>query len=218
MVLFQNSHMTKPKQPNRSLCDTVAHNTSRTSSSSSKDARAVRSGQALREALLALLERKPFEQITIRQICAEAGVHYATFFRHHPTKESLLDDIATDQIARLNELTMAVRAASDLRAGFRALCAYVDEHRALWSTLLNGGAGAAMREEWVRQSKRVAATEAPAHSWLPSELATICAATLIAETLAWWVAQPQGAYSVDEVSAILFRLLAASVMDPDLLD
>lgn len=192
----------------------MAHNPDNTTSSSSTDARALRSGIALSEALLALLERKAFEQITIRDICAEAGVHYATFFRHHATKESLLDGIATNQIAKLSALAMAIRNSSDYQAGFQALCAYVDEHRSLWSTLLNGGAGAAMREEWLRQSKKVAATVQPA-TWLPGELGTICAATLIAETLAWWLAQPDTAFDVNQVANILLRLLTTSIIAPD---
>lgn len=207
--------MNKLATANQQLRDTMDHKGNRLPSSSSKDARALRSAQALREAMLALLERKPLEQITIRDICAESGVSYATYFRHHSTKESLLDEIATDQIRRLNELTLAIREASDFQAGFRALCVYVDEHRSLWSTLLNGGAGAAMRAEWVRQSQRVAAQEQPINSWLPVDLGTICAATLIAETLAWWVAQPREAHSVEDVASILLRLLTSSIMAPD---
>jgi AcrR family transcriptional regulator len=200
---------------NRKLSDSVSHKAPATASSTSKDARALRSGQALRDALLSLLLQKPFDQITIRDICAEAGVHYATFFRHHPTKEALLDEIATEQIKQLNKLTLAIRDAEDYEAGFRALCSYVDEHRKLWSTLLNGGAGSAMREEWVRQSRAVAAKVPPVHSWMPAELGTVCAATLIAETVAWWLAQPEGAYSVDEMAGILFRLLTSSLITPD---
>jgi hypothetical protein len=115
----------------------------------------------------------------------------------------------------LNKLTLQIRDAEDYLGGFRALFAYVDEHRTLWSTLLNGGAGSAMREEWVRQSRRVAAIEGSANSWLPSDLGTICAATLIAETVAWWVGQPKSAYSVDEAAAILLRLLTSSIIVPD---
>lgn len=200
---------------NQNLRDTVAHNINRPASSSSKDARAVRSAIALRTAFLALLERKALDQITIRDICAEASVHYATFFRHHQTKESLLDEIAKDQIAELNALTLAIKGADDYHAGFQALCAYVGDHRALWSTLLNGGAGATMREEWVRQSKKVAEMVDPVNSWLPAELGTICAATLIAETLAWWVGQPVDSYSVEEIATILYRLLTTSIMAPD---
>lgn len=200
---------------NQKLSDSVSHKSPATASSTSKDARALRSGQALRDALLSLLLQKPFDQITIRDICAEAGVHYATFFRHHQTKEALLEEIATEQIKQLNKLTLAIRDAEDYEAGFRALCSYVDEHRSLWSTLLNGGAGGAMREEWVRQSRAVALKVPPVHSWMPAELGTICAATLIAETIAWWLAQPEGAYSVDEMAGILFRLLTSSLITPD---
>lgn len=184
-------------------------------SAQSRDARAVRSGEALRAAMLALLETTPLDQVTVRDICAQAGVHYATFFRHYPSKEALLDEIARDQIDRLIALTMAIRAKSDFAVGFEAVCEYVDEHRALWSVLLNGGAGSAMREEWVRESLAVSEREPRQNHWLPRELGTICAATLIAETIAWWLAQPEGSHSVAEITAILNRLLANSVLAPD---
>lgn len=203
------------KKPKSTLSDTVAHKRDAPVSSSSKDARAIRSAQSLRDALLALLLRKPFDQITIRDICAEAGVHYATFFRHHQTKEELLNAIAQDQIRQLNLLTLEIGDAIDYDAGFRALCEYVADHRSLWATLLNGGAGATMREEWVRQSQIVAATVPPVTSWLPHELGTICAATLIAETIAWWVGQPEDAYSVNDVAKILHRLLVKALMSPE---
>jgi AcrR family transcriptional regulator len=207
--------MAGSNKPNHELSDIVSRKGQSLASSSSKDARAVRSGLALREALLSLLERKPFDQITVRDICAEAGVHYATFFRHYQTKEGLLDDIARSQIEQLNVLTLAIRGAASYEAGCQALCAYVGEHRTLWSILLNGGAGAAMREEWLRQSQMVAAVEAPINSWLPTDLGTICAATLIAETLAWWVGKPEEDYSVEAIAGILHRLLSTSIIAPD---
>lgn len=202
-------------QPPEAPSDMALGNRRHPASSRSKDLRAVRSGQALREALLALLPQKPFDQVTVRDICAQARVHYATFFRHHPTKEALLDDIAKDQIRRLTALTLAIRDADDYLAGLMALCQYVDDHRGLWAILLNGGAGSAMREEWLRQSREVAARETSVNSWLPQELGTICAASLIAETLAWWVAQPEDVHDVEEVARILHRLLVNSVIAPD---
>jgi AcrR family transcriptional regulator len=210
--MLQNETMAARSKPTQQMSDTVSHRVQLPASSNSKDARALRSGQALRDALLSLLLKKPFDQITIRDICAEAGVHYATFFRHHQTKEALLEEIATEQIKQLNKLTLQIRGADDYQAGFRALFTYVDEHRSLWSTLLNGGAGAAMREEWVRQSQRVAENEKSVSSWLPTELGTVCAATLIAETIAWWVEQPKGAYSVEQVAEIQLRLLTSPLI------
>ncbi len=185
------------------------------SSAKSSDARARKSSQALRDALMHILEKQAFDEITIRDICRQADVHYSTFFRHHETKEALLESIAQNQIAQLNELSLAIREADDYGAGLRALCSYVHENRKLFSILLNGGAGAAMREEWVRQSRLVADREGPINSWLPTELGTVCAATLIAETIAWWVAQPASRYSVDQVAYILMRMLTTSIITPD---
>jgi AcrR family transcriptional regulator len=182
--------MTEAGKPNPDVRDTVPHNSDRERGSTGKDARAVRSGVALRDALLRLLGRKPFEQITVRDICAEAGVHYATFFRHYASKEALLDTLAADQIATSVELTLPIRDAGDERGSLHALCAYIDEHRALWSVLLNGGAGATMRAEWLRAARIVAESREPVGSWLPKELGTICSTSLIVETVAWWLAQP----------------------------
>lgn len=207
--------MSERNDPNPALCDTVAHSSNGGRGSTTKDARAVRSGAALRDALLRLLTTKSFDQITVRDICAEAGVHYATFFRHHPSKEALLDHIATEQIVTSVELTLPIKDAGDDRGSLDALCAYVDEHRALWSVLLNGGAGAAMRGEWLRQARIVAETRDSVGSWLPKELGTICSTSLIVETVAWWLTQPEGAYSADQVAGILERLVAGSTLAGD---
>lgn len=207
--------MTGTPKRRRKESDTAAHSGKPLSSAKSKDARALRSARALQDALLSLLQRRSFDQITVRDICAEAEVHYATFFRHHQSKEELLDAIAKDQIAHLNQLTLAIRDTDTYLAGFRALCLYVDNHRDLWSILLNGGAGAAMREEWLRQAKMVAEAEKPANAWLPAELGTICASTLIAETLAWWVAQPRDAYDVEYIAQLLFRLISGAIIASD---
>jgi AcrR family transcriptional regulator len=175
----------------------------------------VRTAAALREALLALLERKPFDQITIRGICAEAGVHYATFFRHHPSKEALLDHVATRQIEELVALTLPIFDVAGDDNAFLALCRYVEEHRRLWSVLLNGGAGRAMREEWLRQSRCVASHRESVNSWLPRELGAVCSVSLIADTIAWWLAEEPGTVSAEDVAGILHRLLSWAVLSKE---
>lgn len=167
----------------------------------------VRTDQALRTALLALLERQPLEQITIRQIAAEANVHYATFFRHHATKEALLDHVAADQINRLVDLSLPVSDAVDSQAGFVTLCTYVSDHRALWTALLTGGAAGAMREELLRVSRDLAKVRAPKDSWLPMALGTACTVSLIVETISWWLTQPPDSFSIERVAKILHRLV-----------
>ena len=197
------------------LCDTVAHTLVEEGVSSLPapalaDPRAEKSRRALRAALLDLLERKPFEQVTIRDIASEAGVHYATFFRHHPTKEALLDDVAADEIDRLVALTMPVLEAIDDSAAFLALATYIDGHRELWTTLLTGGAAEAMRAEWLRVSREVAVERAPKDGWLPVELAVSCTVSLIVETISWWLAQPREACHATQLAQYMESLIHAA--------
>lgn len=157
--------------------------------------------------MLRLLERKDFDQITVREIAAEAGVHTATFFRHHADKEALLDKVAMDEINRL--------VAFSLPAGFRlegnkALCNYVSNHRKLWKALLNGGARAAMREEYLRLSREVAAGHTGKRSWLPDDLAITCSTMLISETISWWLDQDEDAYTSDDVARLLDQLVGVT--------
>ena len=199
------------------LSDTMSHSVEPPIASSLRDARAVRSAQALEAALLALIERKPLEQVTVREIAAEAGVHYATFFRHHPTKEALLDHLAAEQINRLVELTLPVLDRTDSHTAFMALCEYVHAHRALWTALLTGGAAEAMRGELLRVSREVAVERAPKASWLPVELAVSTSVSLIFETLAWWLAQPEAAVPLEHVARMLQTLLL-TIQNPWLID
>src|SRR3974390_644861 len=79
------------------------------------DARMLRTRKALQTAMLVLLERKQFDQVTIREIAAEAGIGYATFFRHHASKAELLEELAAEQIGKLMALTLPLLDAADTR-------------------------------------------------------------------------------------------------------
>src|SRR5699024_5059526 len=114
------------------------------------DARQLRSRRALTGAMLELLEEKPFDQVTIREISSRAGTGYATFFRHYATKESLLADIASEEIADLLAMTTPVLYDINSSESTRALCGHVAEHRQLWTALLTGGAASTVREEFIR--------------------------------------------------------------------
>ena len=72
------------------------------------DARALRSQEALRNALLELVEDRPFDQVSIRDITNVAGVSYPVFFRRYASKEQLLEDIATEEVRRMLALTSPI--------------------------------------------------------------------------------------------------------------
>ncbi len=172
------------------------------SSQENQDPRAIRSREALRSALLQLLEEKALEQITVRDIVAKAGIGYTTFFRHHPTKESLLEDVAAEQIRTLFQMSIPVMDAQDVRSGAIAMLSYVEEHRSMWSTLLTGGAAAFIREEFLRQARSVADVRGQSDNLMPPDLGTILIVGSALELIVWWLRQ-EDPVSIERIADIL---------------
>jgi AcrR family transcriptional regulator len=194
----------------------MSHSLSHTKPAGSRvhDARALRSREALRQALLRLLEKKSFDEISIRDITAAADVGYRTFFRHHATKESLLHDIAAEQIQRLLVLALPIVVAGNNRAGSTALCTYVHQHRKLWATLLTGGAAATMREEFLRIARDIGPKEPPPGMWLPPDVGTILAISSTIELLAWWLRQKKP-LPIARIAEIHDRMIVTPVINSD---
>src|SRR6201985_344429 len=93
------------------------------------DPRILRSRRMLMEALLRLLNRKEFEDISIQEITDEATLNRATFYLHYPDKNALLQAMTA---ARFGEL-IARRGLSfsncddALRAIALGVCDYLAE-------------------------------------------------------------------------------------------
>lgn len=175
---------------------------------SGRNARGARTRATLRSALMRLLERKSLEQVKIREIVAEAGIGYATFFRHYSDKESLLDDLAARQINSLICLTLPVLYRGEGRSGSRTLCTYVWEHRKIWSVLLTGGAAGSVKQEFIRQAREVSAKQDNPKSWPPGDLMAAFSGAGALEILTWWLERGQG-FSVSDVAEIIDHLIIA---------
>lgn len=176
--------------------------------------RTLRTRAELRNALLALLQKKPLDQIKIGEIAARAGVSRVTFFRHHPTKESLLHDIAAEQVRCLSDLMLPALEASDTYAASMALCAYVDRHRKLWSTLLTGGAAAVLREELLKNAAQIAAGRSDPNNLLPPELAITLNVSGTIEVLTWWLRQKHP-LPMERVAEIHARVVITPIIEAD---
>lgn len=175
----------KPKTPTRKTHRKVH----KPHLSTISDARAVRSREKIRNAFLRLLQTNSLEEITIREICAKASLNNVTFFRHYLTKESLLDDIAADEVRQLVELTLPVFNSENTAAAAVTLCTYVDNHRKLWTTLLVGGAAATVRRTLIDLSKKVSYVHEDSASWPPKEVAVAIFVASTVELLTWWLQQ-----------------------------
>ena len=56
-----------------------------------EDLRVIRTRKLLSKALFDLLEDKPFDKISVMDVCSRAMVHRATFYNHFESKEHLLE-------------------------------------------------------------------------------------------------------------------------------
>lgn len=66
------------------------------------------------EALLTLLEKKPFEYITVSELCKEAGVNRSTFYLHYENTADLLKETTQYVLERFNAyFTGAERSIAD---------------------------------------------------------------------------------------------------------
>lgn len=176
-----------------------------------RETRMTRTRPALCDALLSLLEERAFEQITVRDLTERAGLGYATFFRHYPDKETLLNDLAARQIKELLAMALPILYTVDSRASTQALCAYVWQHRTIWKVLLTGGAAAILKDEFIRQAQE-AAKGAPSDDRTPSDLKVIVPVAGAIEVLAWWLKQNDPP-SVQHMAENLDKLVVAPIIN-----
>jgi AcrR family transcriptional regulator len=188
----------------------MKHERKSTSAAETMDRRIQRSLEALRAALLQLLVEKAFEQISITELTARAGLSYTTFFRHFDSKEALLNDVASSVIEELFSLSVPVVSRAGSLESCRALCFYVHQRRDLWRSLLIGGAAGIVHAEFVRQARQWTPRATWKHDWLPVDLATLWSARSTIHILSWWLEQDHGP-SVDEMALILDRLVVRSL-------
>lgn len=166
----------------------------------------VRTQQSLRAAFLALIQRKALDDISIRDIVAEAGIGYATFFRHYPSKTALLEAVVADEISELVDLSLPPLDPANTRTSALALFCHVDEHRALWSALLTGGAAGTIREEFAKVARHRGPSHIRLDNWLPTELGVAYGVAATIEIIAWWLRQGR-AVPVEQIAEIHDRLV-----------
>lgn len=171
------------------------------------DARAVRSRDALRRALLELAETAQFDQISIRDITTAADVSYPVFYRRYASKEELLRDVAEEEVRRLLSLTSSAGDGGSAAAeNMTPLCEYVHGHRKLWKALLTSGVAPAMREEFMRIARDLPASYHKRKASIPYDLSLAYVTSGIFTILAWWLGQPED-YPIENVAKFLNALV-----------
>ena len=61
--------------------------------------------EKLDAAMMRLYNKKPVEEITVRELCAEAGVARTSFYAHYSNTQELLEEIENRTIGKMRQYT-----------------------------------------------------------------------------------------------------------------
>ncbi|MEO8329159.1 MAG: helix-turn-helix domain-containing protein [Candidatus Nanopelagicales bacterium] len=183
-------------------------------------ARAQRTRDHLQEVALELIAERGYERTTVEQIADAAGVSHMTFFRHFPTKESVvLDDpfdpaLAAAVAAAPTDLPPLLRVCRGLRAVVELL-QLPDQEQVRARVRIGAGTPSLVAGMWantVATQDVVARALAPggeSEPGLPERVAAAAAvAALTTGVLAWSLGDDDGPLSGRLVDAL-------DVLDPE---
>ena len=90
----------------------------------------------LKESMLKLLKEKELDTINVTELCREAGVNRATFYRHYEIPRDVLMEIQQDLYRELRKNISLPRTLAEIRPVVEQLCIYMNEHRELLRILV----------------------------------------------------------------------------------
>lgn len=123
-----------------------------------EDARVARTKKKLKDALVALMGRKPLAEISVSELCEEAAVNRNTFYSHYRSPQDLFDVL----VAELSERTvhaLAVTRQKGSVAWLTELCIHVQKERDLYALLLANPDGRAYIEQEIGSAYRLVMDE-----------------------------------------------------------
>jgi AcrR family transcriptional regulator len=186
------------------------------------DRRVQRTRQALQGAMIALIQEKGYEDLTVQDIIDRANVGRATFYSHFDGKEDLL-------VSRLDDLRAALRARQQQASGqgsradermfsyTHEMFVHIDEHRRVFRSMVGKRSGSIIQHlfhkmlvDLVRDDIK---TMTPgAARGIPQEAITQLIAGGLFGLILWWVDGPSK-LSVEEVDALFRRVAAPALKD-----
>jgi len=167
------------------------------------DKRIQKTRRALQQALLTLIQQKPFEQIQIQDITNAADTARVTFYRHYSTKEELLldslDQFYEDMKAILDQFDSGNVLDLNLPPPDLALFNFCDEHAELSRILLTGPTSWMVQErlrQYIVERVMQAFMHTPQLADLPLALIAHLIASSTIGNLIWWLTNGRP-YSVE---------------------
>jgi AcrR family transcriptional regulator len=116
------------------------------------DRRVRRSRAAIRDAFLALVSERGYEQVTVDDVARRADIARATFYAHFRDKNELLTSIVGELTAELATAAMPLTPSGTTPlqgAAVRELFRFADANRDLYRVVVSGEAGGRARHAYV---------------------------------------------------------------------
>jgi AcrR family transcriptional regulator len=184
------------------------------SENAAPDRRTQRTRQTLSHALIALIQEKRYEAITVQDICDRANVGRSTFYAHYPDKDALLS-------SNFQEVMQSLGSELQLREGqlvfpVAPLFQHVKEHHHLYTALAWGGGFNVLlragQHQWHTQIQAHLVTlltdaRKPA---IPFEVITMYLAGVLQTLLLWWL-QRKMPYSPERMDEMFQQLVMPGV-------
>ncbi len=161
-----------------------------------EDLRVRRTHKLLWEALMAELSARPFEQITVKDICERAMVHRTTFYKHYEDKYALLEQGMRQMydilLADVN-MPSPMPSVNDPHALLVRIFVHVAEHQQFYKLMLCGDGISRFQKlvkEYITEHTQVKISTLPLVDQSlvvpPAVQAQFFAGALIS-ILAWWL-------------------------------
>ena len=82
----------------------------------------------LQESLLRLLEKQELEKISVAELCREAGINRATFYRHYEIPRDVLNEIAKAFFWQIQKKVQLPHTRVQLREAIEQLCTLMEKN------------------------------------------------------------------------------------------
>ncbi len=157
--------------------------------SSTSDPRIIRTRERLWRAMVDLTLAHGYDTVTIRDIVAEANVGYATFFRHYPDKDALLQDVLARSLDEIE--TIIQRHNPQLPASVlgQTIFEYVAEHQSVCRVLVDQRSPASLRMRVMAAVvQHIGAQQRkPAREGVPGDIIMHHIAVSSLNLIGWWL-------------------------------
>lgn len=90
----------------------------------------------LKESMLRLLQERPLEKISITELCRNAGINRATFYRHYEIPRDVLNEIGKDIFYEMRKELEMPKFQSDIKAFIEKLCLFMENNMDIMRTII----------------------------------------------------------------------------------